>query len=291
MKESKGDRIFNIFNSTFMIFICIVMLYPIAFVVGRSLMSDIERAARPLALVPNDITFSAYEFILMRGSYIVNAYMITIARTVIGTAASLFTTSLGAFVLSRKEYPFRIPFTMMIVFTLWFSGGIIPTFLLIHNMGLTNSFWVYIFPSMISPWWLLIMRNFFASIPESLFESARIDGANDLTIYARIAMPVSGATLATIGLFYAVWQWNAWFDALMFNTSRSLWTMQLFLREIIRNVQFMDLLDHTAVITHIPPAESVQMATIVIATIPILCLYPFLQKYFVKGVMIGSLKG
>ena len=291
MHESRGDKIFNIANVIFMLILCVIMLYPIAFVVGRSMMSDAERAAKPLSIIPTDITMLSYRFIFMRGSYIVNSYIITVSRTVLGALSSLFFSSLGAYVLSRKEYPLRVPFTFIIVFTMWFSGGIVPTFLLIYSMGLTNSFWVYLLPSLISPWNMIIMRNFFSSLPESLFESARIDGANDLTIYARIVMPLSGATLATIGLFYAVWQWNAWFDALMYNSLRSLWPMQLFLREIIRNVQSMDMIDPSAVVIERPQTESVQMATIVVATVPILFVYPFLQKYFVKGVMVGSLKG
>jgi ABC-type glycerol-3-phosphate transport system permease component len=138
---------------------------------------------------------------------------------------------------------------------------------------------------------MLIIRNFFMAIPETLYESARIDGANDWTIFIRIVLPVSGAALATIGLFYAVTQWNSWFDAMMYCSSRKLWTMQLFLREIVRNAQSMTLSDGSVLPEDMPPAESVQMATIVVTMVPILCLYPFLQKYFVKGVMVGSLKG
>jgi putative aldouronate transport system permease protein len=276
-----------------MIVVCVVMLYPILFVLGRSFMTDIERAARPFALFPKEASLSAYRFIFMRGSYIGNAYLVTIGRTVFGTLCSLFFTALCAYVLSRKEYPLKTVFTFVVVFTMWFNGGLIPNFLLIRALRLNNNFLVYIFPLLISAWNMLIMRNFFASIPDSLFESARIDGANDLVIFFRIVLPLSAASLETIGLFYAVSQWNAWFDSMMYCTNRSLWTMQLFLREIIRNAQSMDLLDQQMAImpAQKPPAESVQMATIVVATVPILCLYPFLQKYFVKGVMVGSLKG
>ncbi|MDR1541411.1 MAG: carbohydrate ABC transporter permease [Clostridiales bacterium] len=290
-RESAGDRIFQIINTVVMITICCIMLYPIIFVAGRSLMSDVERAARPLALFPEKISMLAYSFIFMRGSYVGSAYFVTISRTIAGSACSLAVTTLAAYVLSRKEYPLRNAFTVMIVFTMWFNGGMIPNFLLVQSLNLNNKFLVYILPQLVSAWNLLIMRNFFSSIPETLFESAKIDGANDLQIYARIVMPLSGAAIATIGLFYAVWQWNAWFDSLMYVSDRSLWTMQLFLREIIRNVQSIDLLDQSSSIGALPPAESVQMATIVVATLPILCLYPFLQKFFVKGVMVGSLKG
>jgi len=274
-----------------MIIVCFLMIYPVLFVLGRSFMSDIERAARPLALFPKTVSISAYEFIFMRGSYVRNAYMITISRTIIGSLSSLFFSSLFAYVLSRREYPLKTPLTLMVVFTMWFNGGLIPNFLLIKALGLNNNFLVYILPGLISAWNMLILRNFFKSIPETLYESARIDGANDWTIFLKIVLPLSTAALATIGLFYAVSQWNAWFDAMMYNSSRKLWTMQLFLREIVRNAQAMTLTDGSVLPEDMPPAESVQMATIVVTTVPILCLYPFLQKYFVKGVMVGSLKG
>jgi ABC-type glycerol-3-phosphate transport system permease component len=274
-----------------MILVCFLMLYPILFVLGRSFISEVERAVRPLALFPKEISMKAYEFIFMRGSYVINAYKITVSRTVIGALSSLFFSSLFAYVLSRREYPLKTPLTLMVVFTMWFNGGLIPNFLLIRALGLTNNFLVYILPGLISAWNMLILRNFFMAIPETLFESARIDGANDWTIFTRIVLPLSTAALATIGLFYAVSQWNSWFDAMIYNSRRELWTMQLFLREIVRNAQSMTLTDGSVLPDEMPPAESVQMATIVVTTIPILCLYPFLQKYFVKGVMVGSLKG
>ena len=291
IKETKGDRIFLIFINIFLVIICFFMLYPIFFVLGRSFMSEVERAVRPLALFPKDISLTAYEFIFMRGSYIANAYKITIARTVIGSLSSLFFSTLFAYVLSRREYPLKTPLTFMVVFTMWFNGGLIPTFLLIRALGLTNNFLVYILPGLISAWNMLILRNFIMAIPDTIFESAKIDGANDWTIFIRIVIPLSTAALATIGLFYAVNQWNAWFDAMIYNSRRELWPMQLFLREIVRNAQAIALTDGSVLPDFLPPAESVQMATIVVTTVPILCLYPFLQKYFVKGVMIGSLKG
>jgi ABC-type glycerol-3-phosphate transport system permease component len=290
-RESPGDRVFIIINHIFLVIICFLMLYPILFVLGRSFMSDVERAVRPLALIPRQLSLSAYEFIFLRGSYVGNAYKITISRTIIGSLSSLFFSSLFAYVLSRREYPLKNPLTLMVVFTMWFNGGLIPNFLLIRALGLTNNFLVYILPGLISAWNMLILRNFFMAIPESVYESARIDGASDWTIFIRIVLPLSTAALATIGLFYAVGQWNAWFDAMIYNSRRELWTMQLFLREIVRNAQAMTLTDGSVLPDDLPPAESVQMATIVVTTIPILCLYPFLQKYFVKGVMVGSLKG
>ena len=291
IRETKGDQTFLIFIHILMVIICFLMLYPIFFVLGRSFMSEVERAVRPLALIPKDISLTAYEFIFMRGSYIANAYKITIIRTVVGSLSSLFFSTLFAYVLSRREYPLKTPLTLMVIFTMWFNGGLIPTFLLVRALGLTNNFLVYILPGLISAWNMLILRNFIMAIPDTIFESARIDGAHDWTIFIRIVLPLSTAALATIGLFYAVSQWNAWFDAMIYNSRRELWPMQLFLREIVRNAQAIALTDGSMLPDLLPPAESVQMATIVVATVPILCLYPFLQKYFVKGVMVGSLKG
>jgi len=191
-----------------MILVCFLMIYPVLFVLGRSFMSEIERAVRPLALFPKTVSISAYEFIFMRGSYVRNAYMITVSRTIIGSLSSLFFSSLFAYVLSRREYPLKTPLTLMVVFTMWFNGGLIPNFLLIKALGLNNNFLVYILPGLISAWNMLILRNFFKSIPETLYESARIDGASDWTIFLKIVLPLSTAALATIGLFYAVSQWD-----------------------------------------------------------------------------------
>jgi putative aldouronate transport system permease protein len=244
-----------------------------------------------MRIIPKNITFEAIASVF-RNELVLSGYANTLFITVVGTVLDLFLVIVAAYPLSKGNLRGKRVFMGALVFTMLFNGGLIPNFLLIRTLHLNNNFLVYIFPVLISAWNMTIMRNFFSSISETLFESARIDGANDLVIFFRIVLPLSTASLATIGLFYAVSQWNAWFDSMMYCTDRSLWTMQLFLREIIRNVQSMDLLDQTAILPiQKPPAESVQMATIVVATVPILCLYPFLQKYFVKGVMVGSLKG
>lgn len=291
MREKTGDKIFTIFNALLMVFVCLIMIYPIVFVVGRSLMTDAERALNPLALFPANVDFTAYKFIFMRGSYMINAYAVTIARTIFGTFMNMVFSCLFAYVLSKKDYPLRIPLTFLVIFTMWFKGGLIPDYLLMRSLNITNTFFAYIFPGLISAWNMLILRNFFMSIPDSIEESAKIDGANEIGILFKIILPLSSAALATISLFYAVWHWNSWFDAVMFVSNRKLWTVQVFLRQIIQSVQAMDLVEPGATIENLPQAESIQMATIVVASVPIICVYPFLQKYFVKGVMVGSLKG
>lgn len=278
--------------SVLMILLCAIIIYPVLYVLGRSFMLDAERAANSLSIIPKNPSLQAYQYIFMRGSYVTNAYMITILKTVIGTAGNLAFTILMAYVLAQRKYPLKTPLTIMVVFTMWFDGGIVPNYLLMRSLGLTNNFWVYILPGLISAWNLLILRNFFLAIPDGLIESATIDGANEAQILLRIVVPTSGAAIATIGLFYAVTHWNSWFDGVMYITDRKLWCMQVFLREIIRSAQVVDMVEPEAASRgQIPQAEMVQMATIVITALPIICVYPFVQKYFVKGVMIGSIKG
>lgn len=291
LKQTRSEKIFDVFNVIILVLLCILMLYPVLYVFGRSAMSDMERAARPFAVIPGVWDFEGYKYILKSGSYITNAYMITILRTVIGTFLNTFFTAIFAYVISKKYYPLRLPLTAMVVFTMWFNGGLIPNFLLVRSLGLYNNFWVMIVPGLISVWNLLILRNFFAAIPDSLEESAKMDGANDMVILFRVILPLSAPAIATIALFYAVGHWNAWFDALIYINRRELWPIQVFLRELVRSVSAVSLLDAMTEVEKVPPSQSVVYSTIVVATLPILCVYPFIQKYFVKGVMVGSLKG
>ena len=291
-RTTRGDKFFLIINAALMVLLCAIILYPVLFVIGRSFMLDAERAVSGLRFIPYHPSLDAYKYIFMRGSYVIRAYGNTIARTILGTALDLVFTIVFAYVLAQRRYPLHKPLTMMVVFTMWFSGGLVPNYMLIRLLHLNNSFWVYILPTLISAWNMLILRNFFMEIPAGLIESATIDGANDLQILTRVVIPTSGAAIATIGLFYAVTHWNSWFDGVMYVTDRKLWTMQVFLREIIRSAQMVDLVEPEAASrAAIPQAEMVQMATIVITALPIVCVYPFVQKYFVKGVMVGSIKG
>ncbi|HEY5587311.1 MAG TPA: carbohydrate ABC transporter permease [Ruminiclostridium sp.] len=291
VKLSKGERVFETFNIILLVFLCLIMIYPITFVIGRSFMEETYLSMHPLAIIPQKFSLEGYAFVFNKDSYILNSYVVTIGRTIIGTLASLFFTAMLAYTLSKKNYPGRSVMTLIIVFTMWFSGGLIPYFLLIRSLGLINKFAVYIIPNLISAWNLILLRNFFMSIPIELEESAKIDGANDLGIFFKIYLPLSSAALATIGLFYAVDNWNAWFDSLMFVNNRKLWTLQLMLQQIISSTNVNSLVSPSAVLQQQIPMEIVKYACIVVATVPILCVYPFLQKYFVKGIMVGSLKG
>jgi putative aldouronate transport system permease protein len=288
---SGSEKAFNFINAALLVVLCAMMIYPILYVLGRSFMTDQFLAKYPLAIIPREFSLFGYQFIFNPQSYILNSYAITIARTLIGTLCNLFFTTIMAYVISKKYYPGRKVVTLLVVFTMWFGGGLIPFFLLIRSLGLVNKFSVYIVPGLINAWNLILLRNFFMSIPQEAEESAKMDGANDLTILFAIYIPLSTAALATISLFYAVDHWNAWFDSLMFVSNRKMWTLQVMLREVINTTNVNSLMDPTAVLTKIPAMEIVKNASIVVATIPIICIYPFLQKYFVKGVLVGSLKG
>ena len=245
-RTTRGDKVFLIVNAALMVLLCAIILYPVLFVIGRSFMLDAERAVSGLRFIPYHPSLDAYKYIFMRGSYVIRAYGNTIARTILGTALDLVFTIVFAYVLAQRRYPLHKPLTMMVVFTMWFSGGLVPNYMLIRLLHLNNSFWVYILPTLISAWNMLILRNFFMEIPAGLIESATIDGANDLQILTRVVIPTSGAAIATIGLFYAVTHWNSWFDGVMYVTDRKLWTMQVFLREIIRSAQVVDLVEPEA---------------------------------------------
>ena len=288
---TRGEKIFLIINDILMVLLCAVMLYPVLFVLGRSVTPEIERALHPLRLVPSTFDWTGYKFILSSGSNIVNSYVTTILRTLIGTSLNIVITTLLAYPLSKKYYPPRRVLTALIVFTMWFSGGLIPSFLLNKSLGLLNNFWVYILPSLVNAFNLIIMRNFFMQIPSSLEESAKLDGANDLRVFFSIYLPLSTASIATITLFYAVYHWNMWFDSMLYMNKKEMWTMQYTLRQLIDSATVTDIATVGTAMDNIPPAETVRMATIVIATVPILCVYPFLQRYFVKGMLVGSVKG
>jgi len=223
-------------------------------------------------------------------------YMNTIIYVTAGTLVNLLMTSLGAYALSREGYKFKKFFTIAIVFTMYFGGGLIPTFLLVKALGMLDSRLAMIIPSAIGTWNLIVLRTAFASVPKSLEESAKIDGANDFVILFKIFIPVSKATMAVMLLFYAVGHWNSWFDAMIYLRDRELFPLQLFLREIlISNSMIGNPAAGAGGLSNSADEfffmeETIKYSTIIISTVPILFIYPFIQKYFTKGVMLGSLK-
>ncbi len=240
---------------------------------------------------PRGFNVDMYKFVL-DDPRIMRAYWNTIVYAVVGTAVALVVTGFGAYALSKREMFFHRGFTIMIVITMFFSGGMIPTFLVVRELGIMNSIWAMVLPSAVSTWNLLIMRTFFANIPKELEESGKLDGLSELGIFARIVAPLSGAIFATIGLFYAVGLWNNFLNPLLYLRDPDLFPLQVILRNMLLVGQAGSG-DLTAAKggDSLIVEESYTYAVILVSTLPILCLYPFLQRYFVRGVMIGAVKG
>lgn len=288
-----GDKVFDTINVVFMILLILVFLIPFIVVVSTSFVGPSESAVRgTYQLYPKAFDFSCYKVLLSRGSTIYRAYGITIFRSIFGTALSLLATVMLAYGLSKKNLPFRKSLTMFVFFPMIFSGGMIPTYLLVRNIGVYNTIWAMILPCAINVWNTLLMRNFFSQIPDSLEESAKVDGATTVCTLFKIILPLSLPSIATVGLFYAVAHWNSWFDAAMYINKNELFPLQLILRNIIMAMSSGDINNNALnSLTDTPPTESMKCAAIVVTTLPIMCVYPFIQKYFVKGVMVGSVKG
>ncbi len=238
-------------------------------------------------LIPTEFDFSGYVEIASDENFW-HSYLVTIARTIVGTAAGVIVTMLTAYPLARTNLPYRKGLMMFVVFTMYFSGGMIPKYLLIKQLGLTNNFLVYILPCLITGFALIITRNFFMGLPPALEESAKIDGASNLTVLFKIYLPLSTPVVATIALWYCVQHWNSWMDNMLYVTKNSLYVLQYVLQTILSNGQTADMEAVSEVIVH---TETMKMAALILALLPIVCTYPFLQKYFVKGMIVGSVKG
>lgn len=291
--RSLSEKLFEIFNICFLLIIVLLCLYPVLHVLFASF-SEPDRLMqhRGLLISPLGFTVKGYEMVF-KNKNILLGYQNTLTYVIAGTFVNLLMTSIGAYVVSRKNFLAGNTIMMMITFTMFFSGGLIPSYLLVSKLGWINSRAAVIIPKAIDTMNLIIMRTSFKEIPDSLEESARLDGAGDFTILFRIVLPLSKALLAVMTLFYAVGHWNAWFHALIYLRDRKLWPLQLFLREILvsADTTSMNNMSSVPVGDFSLYKQLVQYTTIVVSTAPILCLYPFLQKYFVKGVMIGALKG
>jgi putative aldouronate transport system permease protein len=294
IKKSTGRIGFEICNVIFMILLSIIMLYPFLYVASASVSSNSAILAGRVSIIPDTLDFKAYEAVF-KYKMVWTAYGNTLFYTTVGTAINLVLTVLGAYPLSRKDFYGKSLFTFMIAFTMLFSGGLIPTFLVVRDLGMFNTRWAVLLPGAISTMNMIIMRTFFQGIPDSLEEAATIDGCTDIQVLTKIILPLSTASLMTIGMFYAVGHWNSWFGAMIYLRDGSKYPLQLVLRGIVLQNQINDLLSAQAGTTIEDGtnliAESIKYAVIMVAVVPILCVYPFIQKYFVKGVMIGSIKG
>ncbi|MBQ3038921.1 MAG: carbohydrate ABC transporter permease [Clostridia bacterium] len=290
MKRTKGEKIFNVFNIALLSMFAIVCLYPFWYTAVLSISSTADAVKEGLHLFTLNPDLNAYRQVLSDEN-ILFAYGNTLFRTILGTALALLVTLMYAYGLSRKEMPARRLLSFLLIFTMLFSGGTIPTYLIIKNLKLLDNRWVYILPCLITAYNAIIARSFFMSIPESLHESAILDGASEFRIFFGIYIPLSKPIIMTLLLWIAVGHWNSWYDAMIYINDDSKIPMQLLLQRMVENSRTTVMnssLDASAVT--VMPA-TIRSATIIVAVLPILAVYPFIQKYFMSGVMLGAVKG
>ncbi|MFD0679768.1 MULTISPECIES: carbohydrate ABC transporter permease [unclassified Paenibacillus] len=286
MVRGMEDRLINTVVYIVLGIAGLAAIFPLMYVVSVSItpFSEVLKNGG-FILIPKSVTFTAYQK-LFSESNIPQAFWITIFITIVGTIINLILTALMAYPLSRKKLPGRKGFLLLVVFTMLFSGGIIPTYLIVKALGLIDSVWAMILPNAVWSFNVLIMKSFFENLPDELFESARMDGAKEFRILLQIVIPLSVPSLLTIGLFYLVGHWNEFFQAVMYVTDRTLFPLQVVIREILMLTQQpMDNAENML------PTETMQMASVVIASLPVIMIYPFIQKHFTKGMLLGSVKG
>lgn len=298
IKESKTDRIFLGFVYVLLIFALVIVAYPLIYIASASISDPSVVNSGEMWLLPKEITFEGYTTILQNKD-IWRGYFNTVIYTVVGTALNLFVTIPAGYVLSRKDFPLKGIFTKMMVITMFISGGMIPSYILVNNLGLTNTMWALILPGAASVYNIVVTRTFFqSSIPDELTEAAIMDGATNFKIFTAVILPLAKPIVAVMALFYGVGHWNQYFQALLYIDDRSKYPLQMVLREIL---VLQDLSSNPSTMMSEATAEYlnqqqnlsaiIKYGVMIVATLPIIMVYPFLQKYFVKGVMLGSLKG
>ncbi|THF84641.1 carbohydrate ABC transporter permease [Cohnella fermenti] len=292
--ESRADRIFNRINVFLMVIVTLVFLYPLLFIVSASI-SDPDAVLRgEVWLWPKGFTLVPYVKVFQNSEFFLS-YWNTIAYTVVGTLVNVALTIMAAYPLSRKDFYGRNVLTVLFTFTMFFSGGLIPLYIVIQKLHLLNNFWVMILPSAVSIFNIIVTRTYFqTSIPEEVYQAAEIDGCSRIGVLTRIVLPLSGPILAVMVLFYGVGHWNSYFNALIFLNERDMFPLQLILREILVQNDTQNLMSSSSanyIIDSTQYGTSIKYAVIIISSLPVLVLYPFVQRYFVKGVMIGAIKG
>lgn len=290
-KSSLADNIFVVCNTLFMILFVVITLYPVLNTLAVSFNDGIDTVRGGIYLLPRKFTLKNYITVLHKQNMLTGAY-ITVLRTIIGTITSLAANALLAFIVSRKRFLFKSQLSLFWVITMYVNGGMIPTFLLYKNVHLTNTFWVYVIPGMISAFNMLVLRTYMLGLPDSLEESAQLDGAGYMTIFARIISPLCKPVYATVALFVAVGQWNSWFDAMLYNRMKDEYTtLQYELMKLLSSVmQQSGSADSMKNATNAITPTSIRAAATILTMLPIICLYPFLQRYFVAGLTIGGVK-
>lgn len=286
MPRNFGDRLFEAANKLFLGIVALLTAFPLYYVFVVSFTEPAEYLSKPIVWFPETWSLDSYRYLMSNASFL-RSVGISAFLAVVGTACSLAVTASFAYTLSRKKMMGRRWILLFILFTVLFSPGIIPNYMLVRHLGLIDNLWALILPVLSSGWYVLLMKGFFENIPDSLDEAAAIDGCNEVSAFLRIILPLSMPALAAFGLFYAVEYWNSYFSALLYMNDYKKWPIQVLLQNLLAEnpLSEMDPLREP------PPAQMLKMAAVVVATVPILCVYPFLQKHFAKGVMLGSVKG
>ncbi|OXM87142.1 carbohydrate ABC transporter permease [Paenibacillus rigui] len=288
MKQGLGNRLFNVFNIALLGIVAIVTFFPLYYVFVVSFTDPTEYLKKSFVLFPQTWSLESYKFLMATGAF-PRSIGVSVYITLVGTVLSLVVTASLAYALSRKRMRGRQIMLLAILVTILFNPGMIPNYMLVRELKLIDSLWSLILPALASGWNVILMKGFFDSIPAELEESASMDGCNDLSTFFRIILPLSLPSLAAFGLFYAVAYWNQFFNALIYINDATKWPLQVMLQNILLNANNADL--RMDVTTVAPPTETLKMAAVIVATVPILLVYPFLQKHFAKGAMVGSVKG
>lgn len=293
-KEKKSGR----FKKSDVIPACIAIaatlatLYPFLYCLAYSFSDTVSLSAKPVYLLPSGFTLENYKAVF-RNKTILPAFGISVLRTTIGVVYACFVTGLAAYALSKRDLPGRKVLSLLLIIPMYVGGGMIAGYVNINQLHLNNNFLVYILPMGFATYYMLLMRTFFSELPPSLEEAAKLDGASDFTIFTRIVMPLSKPIFATIALFVGVDQWNAWFDAMVYVTNSKLYPIQMVLQQILMGNASTSMMKQAEMATRgarLVSAETIQTATLIVTVVPIMLVYPFLQKYFVKGVMVGAVK-
>lgn len=290
IKRTPSDMALDLLKVVFLVFAVVICVYPFwnIFIVSINDANDAMRGG--LYLLPRKLSLASYADILGRATFR-HSILVTVGRTLIGTPLAILVTSALAYVLSRKELIGRRPLSVFFIFTMYFGGGMVPYYMILKNLGLLDNFLVFILPNLLSVYNMILVRNYIEGMPEALFDAAKIDGANDLVIFFRMVLPLSKPIIMTIALFVAIGHWNSWFDAYLYTNSQDLKTMQSILVEILNQYQTSDAGASAANrLSQAITPDSIRMAATMVTTIPIILVYPFIQKYFVKGIMLGSVK-
>src|SRR5215467_15812809 len=288
-RPSRGYRVFQAVNVLALLGVVVVTLYPFVNIIAQSFSAESYIVSGQVDLVPRGFNLTTYRIVLSDPMFWIN-YRNTVVYTIVGTAISMFLTTCYAYVLSKKQLRGRRVLIWIAVFTLFFNGGLIPNYILVTSLGMTDTIWAIVVPNAISVFNLLVMKSFFENMPPELEEAAAVDGLDTYRILLRIVMPLSKAVLATMALFYAVAFWNSWFSAFLYMDNQGLFTVTVYLRNIIESATSLANIQQSSD-TQLQIAANIQAVTVVLVAVPILCVYPYVQRYFVSGVMLGAVKG